>query len=283
MKDISSGLVEWRSPSNIALVKYWGKRFDQIPMNPSVSFTLSATATTTSIAYRPAAGPSDPDTFLFEGRENEAFASRVRKFTGRCRELFPVLHDVALHIESENSFPHSAGIASSASAMSALAMCICTIYSQLSGDDAADLLKSASNLARLGSGSAARSVYGPVCLWGQTGFLSDSSDEYAVEVKQVDDVFRSFCDSILIIDSAEKSVKSSAGHNLMVNHPYATQRFERARRHVGTMLEALKQGDLETFGALTEAEALDLHAMMLTSTPSYMLLRPITIEAIERV
>ena len=85
---------------------------------------------------------------------------------------------------------------------------------------------------------------------------------------EIDNIFRSFCDSILIIDSTEKSVKSSAGHNLMVNHPYAAQRFERAGRHVGTMLEALKHGDMETFGALTEAEALDLHAM---------------IEAIERV
>ena len=274
--------VEWQSPSNIALVKYWGKKFEQIPTNPSISLTLSRAYSTTSVSFKPVRGEAPVIDFTFEGSANEKFANRVRKFVTRVFELLPALEKLDLQIDSSNSFPHSAGIASSASAMSALGLALCSIQEPDFDGNEAHFRRLASTIARLGSGSASRSVAGPVMLWGQTDLVEGSSDEYALPFA-VNPVFNTYRDSILIIDSAEKEVKSTAGHALMNDHPYAERRFERARQNLGRILPALTNGDLQTFVEVVEAEALDLHAMMMTSTPPYLLMRPATVKAIEEL
>ncbi len=268
--------VTWKSPSNIAIVKYWGKHGEQLPANPSLSLTLSEAYTVTSIDYVPGTGNVR---FLFEGQEKPGFTERVVRYVDRLRLDMPALGELDMTINSENSFPHSAGIASSASAMSALALCL---YSIAHGDGVIANTK-ASHYARLGSGSACRSVEGPVVAWGQVDGVDGSSDLYGVSVGGIDPVFESFRDSILIVDRSEKQVKSSAGHALMHTNPYAQQRFDRANLQLGSLLGAMRKGDIETFGEIAEAEALDLHAMMMTSTPSYMLMRPGTVEIIERI
>lgn len=271
--------ITWRSPSNIAIVKYWGKHGEQLPANPSISLTLSEAYTETSIAYQEGSGHIE---FFFEGVKNDAFAARVTSFVSRLEQEMPSLAGLDFRIESSNSFPHSAGIASSASAMSALALCLGSVAAQVAGSmhEATDVSR-VSHFARLGSGSAARSVAGPLMLWGETPALKGTSDEFAVVVDDVDSVFETYRDSILIVSDEEKQVKSSAGHALMNGHPYAQKRFELAGQRIAAILDILREGDVHAFGKLAEQEAMDLHAMMMTSTPPFLLMRPGTVSIIE--
>ena len=114
-----------RSPSNIAIVKYWGKHGTQLPNNPSISFTLSNCFTETKITY--SENESMSLEFYFEGKENPAFKAKIEKYLNENRRYFSFLNNLDLKIESYNSFPHSSGIASSASSMSALIMCLLEI------------------------------------------------------------------------------------------------------------------------------------------------------------
>ncbi|MCE1201857.1 MAG: diphosphomevalonate decarboxylase [Bacteroidia bacterium] len=277
------GQTAWRSPSNIAIVKYWGKHGNQLPNNPSLSFTLQNAHTDTSISYT--WSPTGPEVhFRFEGSENKAFAEKIEKLLMQFLPAFPFLGQLKMHIESRNSFPHSSGIASSASSMSALVMCLIDIEQQLGAmltDD--ERLRKASYFSRLASGSAARSVFPIAALWGHTPFHSGSHDEYAVVADDIHPVFRNYRDTILIISAGTKAVSSRAGHALMEGNPFAEVRYHQASKNTGELLHALHSGDLEAFVRITEAEALQLHALMMTSEPSFILMQPNTLEAIARI
>ena len=175
----------WIAPSNIALVKYWGKHGLQLPKNPSISFTLSNCVTTTAVSFSPNQKKEEPTfEFYFDKMEAPDFHPKIDQFLARIVPYFPALQEHHLKISSHNSFPHSSGIASSASAMAALALCIVDLERQLHPElSEEDFFKKASFLARLGSGSAARSLKGPLTLWGKTSAFSDSSDLYAIPVE----------------------------------------------------------------------------------------------------
>ena len=275
------GGVKWQSPSNIALVKYWGKTGRQLPQNPSVSFTLTACRTETSIFYE----KSDRFglRFSFEGKENGEFQTKIRDFLMENLEFLPFIKQLDLHINSRNTFPHSSGIASSASSMSALVMCLLDMERQLKGARDIDMRK-ASYLSRLASGSACRSLFPAVALWGETAGVEGSSDEYAVPMEaQVAPVFKSYRDSILLVSDAQKEVSSRAGHALMDHNPSAAARYDTARHDVAELLQALKTGDLEQFVRVTESEAMQLHALMMCSDPSFILLKPNTLRIIASI
>ena len=221
-----------------------------------------------------------PFDFYFEGKENPAFKAKIEKYLMENKEHFSFLEGVHLTIESHNSFPHSSGIASSASSMSALIMCLLEIKYQ---DKEIDL-REASYLSRLASGSAARSVYPTMALWGATPSLSDSSDEYAIPIgDMINPIFKTYHDSILIVSSKEKSVSSRAGHSLMNNHPMAENRYATARKNTEDLLTILKHGDLEGFIKIAESEANQLHDLMASSTPSYTLKEPNTTKIIDEI
>ncbi|MBO5956105.1 MAG: hypothetical protein J6Q39_00955 [Bacteroidales bacterium] len=269
-----------RSPSNIAIVKYWGKHGNQLPNNPSISFTLSNCFTETKVTYKEANHDDVSMEFYFEGKENPAFKSKIEKFLNANEQYFTFLKGLDLKIESYNSFPHSSGIASSASSMSALIMCLLEIKYKDSEID----LQEASFLSRLASGSAARSVYPVMTLWGETPSLSNSSNEYAIPIgDMIHPVFKTYHDTILIVSSKEKSVSSRAGHSLMDSHPMAEMRYATARKNTEDLLTILKQGDLEGFIKIAEEEANQLHDLMATSTPSYTLKEPNTINIINKI
>ena len=273
------GIVAWKSPSNIAIVKYWGKHGEQLPANPSLSLTLTEAFTTTQVEYKPGQGNV---AFFFEGRPNPAFATRILDYIQRLTQDHPILAALDFEINSENSFPHSAGIASSASSMSALALCLGSVIYATEGKELDnDFWKLASYNARLGSGSASRSIFGPAMIWGEVDGVSGSSDQFAIEVPTLHPVFKTYRDTILIIDRGEKQIKSSVGHSLMHNHPYAQQRFKRARTQLLNLLPAMKTGDVQLFGQIAEAEAFDLHGMMMASSPPYLLIKPGTVSVIE--
>lgn len=280
------GYVAWRSPSNIALIKYWGKHGRQLPKNPSLSFSLTEAHTDTSISYETREYESDECSleFYFEGKPNEAFKLRLTGFLNSIIEFFPMLKYMDLHIESSNSFPHSSGIASSASSMSALALCLCSIEQELFESTPEDkFLKKASYIARLGSGSACRSVYGGFCIWGDEGSDQLYTDDYAVGFDDVHEVYQSLHDDILIVSAKEKSVSSSVGHQLMETNPYAQVRYENAEAQLLQLKEHLSCGDIMAFGKIVEEEALSLHALMMCSDPSFILMEPNSLKIIEEI
>lgn len=278
----------WQSPSNIALIKYWGKYDIQLPRNASLSLTLKHAVTRTSVRVF---APEGKETglkfgFRFGGESKPAFSKKIETFLNSVADEFTFLKNCRIEIDSDNSFPHSAGIASSASSMSALALCICDIQNQFSGIEMSDdtFLRNASNLARLGSGSAARSVYGGFSIWGKHKNVESSSDQFAVPLPdKIDNIFKGLRNAILIVDSSVKKVSSSIGHNLMNGHPFADSRFKQAENNLSKLLPALKDGNWNEFRRITENEALSLHAMMMSSDPGFILMHPNTLLMIDKI
>jgi len=280
----NNGKVSWKCPSNIALVKYWGKFGRQNPKNPSISFTLDKSHTITDIAYQYNENQNGVElSFLFEGKSKPAFEQKLKKYLESITDVFPLINNLSLNVSSQNSFPHSSGIASSASSMAALAMGLVDIQQQINPSKTIDYFQ-ASNLARLGSGSASRSVFPKVAVWGETILVDKSSNKYAVPYHQeMNPIFQTFADDILIVSANEKSVSSRAGHALMEDNPYAPARFKQANNHLDVLINAMKDGDLDTFGMIVEKEALTLHALMMASQPPYMLLEANTVNIIKEI
>ncbi len=281
----AQGVVGWKSPSNIALIKYWGKHGRQLPLNPSISFTLSQAYTQTIIEYKlkkKSSNKIDID-FYFEGLKKPAFARRIVKYFEELKEVFPFLTQLSFEINSDNSFPHSSGIASSASSMSSLALCLCSIERDIFNKEMTtkEFLRKASYVARLGSGSASRSLYPKIALWGDTNGLEGSSDLFSMPMKNIlHDVFIKFHDDILIVSKKAKSISSSDGHAIMSDHRFKDGRILQANKRLHILLKALKKGDLEKFGRIVEEEALTLHSLMMSSNPSYLLMEPNTLQII---
>ena len=290
---IESGSFQWSAPSNIALVKYWGKKPNQIPANPSISFTLSNCKTITKLSFvkRNSAitigATKEKFSFeiLFEGKPKEDFKPKIQKFLERIEKYCPYLIHYHFVIDTENTFPHSSGIASSASGMAALAMNIMSLEKALNPTMTEEFFyQKASFLARLGSGSACRSVKGSVVVWGNHAEIEGSSDLFGVEFPtKINDHFKNYQDTILLVDKGEKQVSSTVGHDLMHNHPFAEQRFAQAHHNLLAIKRVLENGNLEEFIKIVESEALTLHAMMMTSLPYFILMKPNTLEIINRI
>lgn len=286
-KTLNNGAITWSAPSNIALVKYWGKKPNQIPANPSVSFTLNNCKTTTTLHYKKRETFANPYCFevIFEGKKNEDFKPKIKAFFTRIEKYVPFIKQYAFIIDTNNTFPHSSGIASSASGMCALAMCIMSIEKKLNPSISEDyFMRKASFLARLGSGSACRSVQGSLVCWGEHKQIETSSDIYGVPyTHKVHEVFKNYQDTILLVDKGEKQVSSTVGHDLMHNHPYAESRFKQAHDNLSKLQDVFATGNLTAFIAIVESEALTLHAMMMTSMPYFILMKPNTMEIITKI
>ena len=221
--------------------------------------------------------------FFFEGKPKEDFKPKIQKFFERIESYCSYLKEYHIEIDSQNTFPHSSGIASSASGMAALAMNIMSLEKALKPEISDDYFyKKASFLARLGSGSACRSVKGEVVIWGEHQ-NSDSSDLFGVEYSELHASFQNYQDTILLVDKGEKQVSSTVGHDLMHNHPFAEKRFAQAHENLTQIKQILKEGNLEEFIKIVESEALTLHAMMMTSMPYFILMKPNTLEIINKI
>ena len=285
--NIENGSFTWQSPSNIALVKYWGKSDPQIPKNASISFTLNNCHTTTTLEYSKKRIPSKSYSIqvVFEGKVHDDFKPKILSFFKRVEKYTPFITEYDFVIKTENSFPHSSGIASSASGMSALALCLMNIEKVINPAIKEEYFnQKASFLARLGSGSAARSVEGPLVVWGEHKNIESSSNLYGVKFPfKVHKNFENYQDTILLVDKGEKQVSSTVGHQLMIDHPFAKQRFIQANENIQKLSEILQNGDLPAFVNLVESEALTLHAMMMTSNPYFILMKPNTLKIIEKI
>lgn len=280
--------IGWRAPSNIALIKYWGKRPQQLPENGSLSITLANSTTTTFLTFRKKENPDQNISlaYYFQGEQNLKFEHKIFRLLHSLLSEMPFLTAYELDIRSENNFPHSTGIASSASSMSALALCLVSMEEIVAQKRRCkdDFFRRASTIARLGSGSASRSVYGGIVSWGKVEPIENSSDEYAspfplpekCRLNQVRDI-------ILIVSSGEKTVSSSSGHALMNAHPFREGRKVQAKSNMTKMITAIRENNYTGIAEISENEALTLHALLMTSSSGGLLLKPNTLHIIEAI
>ena len=256
--------------ANIALAKYWGKRDTvlNLPAVGSISITLEALATRTMVQFNKNLAR---DRLILNGQPADQMKTRrVSKFLDLIRTEAGI-NDRAL-VESENNFPTGAGLASSASAFAALA---------LAGSQAAGLTldqKSLSVMARQGSGSAARSIYGGFCEM-QPGQLSDGSDACAIPLAA-----KNYWDLqvlIAITSEQEKSTGSTDGMQLSAEtSPYYKSWVASTHTDLDQMRLAIKDKDFKRLGELSEYSCLKMHAVMLSSRPALIYWNEITMHLI---
>lgn len=275
--------ITYRCPSNIALVKYWGKKPQglQIPANASISWSLSDLYAQTTVTI--AENAENKLSLFYEGNAKPSFEPKILDFLDRITEFSEFVYTSNFIVETSNNFPHGTGIASSAAGFGALALCIVHLEGKCK-PGTPEFMERASFFARLGSGSACRSIYGQPAIWGQHPSFEGSSDHYAVPfTNEIHPALSNWKDCVLIVDEGEKKVSSTKGHSLLKNHPYAESRFKQATKNLSEVLDCLKNGNVELFIQLVESEALQLHSMMMSSVPYFTLIRPNTLAILEEI
>lgn len=239
---------------NIAFIKYWGNRDQQLrlPCNSSLSMNLSGLETRTTVRFDSAL---HQDLFVLSGEEIVGPASdRVSHFLDLVRSLAKL--NVYAHVKSQNNFPAGAGIASSASAFAALAMAAShAIGLKL---DQKDL----SRLARRGSGSASRSIPAGFVEW-QAG--TSDADSFAFTIAPAD--HWDLVDLVCVLDSSHKSVGSTSGHALADTSPLQTVRLDHVQERVEQCRKAILAKNFESFAQVVEEDSNLMHAVMRTSNP----------------
>jgi diphosphomevalonate decarboxylase len=250
--------------SNIAFVKYWGNLDDalNIPMNGSISMTLDAAHTITTVEFHPDL-PADQLTINGQLADREAFA-RASRHLDHVRRL--ASKNWNARIVSTNSFPTGAGIASSASGFAALTVAASKALGlNLSKNEL-------SRIARLGSGSASRSIEGGFVEWQPGGRHEDS---YATSLAPAD--HWDLVDITAIISTEHKKIGSSMGHPLAHTSPFYQARLGTVQVTLQSVRKAIKERDFSAFGELIEDEAISLHMAAMTSRPSVLYWQPGTI------
>lgn len=257
--------------ANIALVKYWGKidTAANIPAVGSLSLTLSNLWTRTSVNFR---RPLKEDrVFINEHRARPAVMKKVVHFLDEVRRRTET--DRYCEVRSINSFPTAAGMASSASGFAALAVAAMHAAGHpLTPTDA-------SALARIGSGSAARSIFG--------GFAELPGGDPAnapAAIQIADEHFWPLTVLVAITDDTPKPVSSRTAMEMTKLHsPFYAAWVDTAGRDLETMRAAVLRRDLETVGALAEHSALKMHGLMMSARPGLLYWNPGTVAVIQEV
>lgn len=259
------------APSNIALCKYWGKRDAKLnlPVNSSLSVSLSKLGTRTEIRVC-----KDADRVYLNGELQPAdtgFAKRVSAFFDLFR---PIVGNVSFEVRTDNTIPTAAGLASSASGFAALMMAL---------DDWAGWgldRKHLSMLARLGSGSASRSVYDGFVQW-HAGTNADGTDSFS---ERIDAEWSAFRIGVLELSSAQKPIGSRDGMNRTVETSALYKSWpQQAKADLATIRDAIAAHDFSVLGKTAERNALAMHATMLAAWPPLLYLQPESIEQIHRI
>ncbi len=256
MRLVNSGKA--RAHTNIALIKYWGKADEAyiIPMNNSLSVTLDRFYTETKVTFDES---YTKDTLILNGEvveENEAI--KISKFMDIVREIGGT--SAHAYIESDNYVPTAAGLASSASAYAALAAaCDKALNLGLTG-------KALSRLARRGSGSASRSIYGGFVEW-EKGHDDETSYSFPVEA---DNWENDLAMIFVVINNKSKKVSSRAG----MSHTRDTSRFyqywlDHVDEDISAVKHAINQKDFKQLGEVIEANGLRMHATNLGAQPPF--------------
>lgn len=257
------------APSNIAFVKYWGRIDDalRIPTNDSISMNLSALTTTTTVEF---SSRFNKDEVTIDGGIDENRYMKVIEHIDRLRKV--AKSDLKAKVVSVNSFPSSTGLSSSASGFAALTL---GISSALKLDLSE---KQLSQYARQASGSACRSIPSGFVQW----FAGDSKDtSFAKSLYSPS--YWDIIDMIVIVSTQKKDVPTSDAQKFANQNPF----FKTRLLHIGEKIKLCKQvlesKDFKKFGELIEQEALELHAIIMTSSPSLVYLLPETLKIMQLV
>jgi diphosphomevalonate decarboxylase len=278
------------APANIAFIKYWGAHDVErgVPMNPSVSMTLSRCVSICTVEAHPredgrsGVAPHGEDCdgvgdeILLAGPDGnrpapEFFACRIRDHLDRLRKLFDAA--VTFRVATKNSFPAGAGLASSASGFAALTLAaVRALGLDLATDELSVLAR------RSGSGSAARSVLG--------GFVElpggpDEGDVYARPLAGAADW--DLRDVIAVVASEPKSVSSREGHRRVVSSPYYRERLALLPGRLATVRDAIERRDFHLLGPVVEEEGIDLHLVAMSAIPPIFYWLPGTLQVLETV
>jgi diphosphomevalonate decarboxylase len=258
--------VEAKAPANIAFIKYWGKSSvkDQWPANDSLSMTLANSVSTTRVQK----SFQDKDEFCFEDtiiKSTDYPDHKVIKHIERLRVATGQSH-FFVRVLSRNNFPAACGIASSASGYAALTVGLVALFTgaknwqelELAGFSKARL----SCLARMGSGSAGRSIYGGFVSWQK----NSTPDEQVIQPFFGQEHW-TLSDLVVVINASEKPTSSSDAHTAAWHSPLYAPRLAGIDSRLSRTKEAIKAKDLSTLGQLLEDEALEMHAVAMTGEP----------------
>lgn len=256
-----------RAHTNIALIKYWGKKDAKLrlPLMSSLSMTLDAFYSDTQIE------DSDQMSFSLNGKQiADKSADRVFSYIKMMQDRYGVSGNLA--IKSDNHVPTAAGLASSSSAFAALAAAFADHYHL-------DVNKrELSRMARMGSGSASRSIFGGFAVW-QKGDNDESSYAYALDEHPQMDL------KLLAVELNDqpKKVSSTKGMELSKTSPFYQLWLDRNDQEIADMEAAIKAQDFTKLGSLAELNASEMHSLTFTAQPGFTYFEPKTIEAIKLV
>lgn len=262
-----------RANTNIALIKYWGKRDENLflPMNSSLSITLDRFYTITTVEF---SDKLQNDQFILNGKvPSDKDANKVFNFLDMIRKKAGVnLHAL---VSSENKVPTAAGFASSASGFAALAAAA-TKSLQMNLDS-----RELSVLARQGSGSACRSIFGGFVEW-QKGIKEDGDDSYAVQLLPESQWSLSILS--VMVNSKEKKISSREGMKSTVEKsPFYSGWLQTVEQDLEIAKDAIQDRDFEALGEVMERNALKMHATMLGSEPPIIYWESGTVDVIKHI
>ncbi len=255
---------------NIAFIKYWGNRDAslRLPVNGSISMNLDGLFTRTTVSFQ----PSLPlDELIINGREVTGKGlERVSSILDLVRKSAGL--SLMAEVVSENNFPVGAGIASSAAAFAALALSA-TRAAGLEWPEAA-----ISRLARLGSGSASRSIPAGFVEW-KMGV--DDHDSFAVSIAPPE--HWALADCVAVVSAGHKATGSTEGHALAPSSPFQAARVTDAPRRLDICRRAILGRDFDALAAIIEHDSDVMHAVMMTSQPVLFYWKPATLAVMEAV
>lgn len=261
-----------RAGSNIAFIKYWGVSDPvlNLPLSNSISMTLADAYTTTSVDWD-SRGNLATDEITIDGKRMQGKSTdRIVHHLNRMRALAEKDHRA--RVVSLNNFPMASGIASSASGFAALTVAGCAAL-QL---DLSPTQLSA--LARKGSGSASRSIFGGFVEWEKG---RDDATSVARQIQPPD--HWALLDIVAVVSAAEKPVSSESGHLLAATSPFSAARIDALDMGLTEVRSAIATCDIERLGRVIERDALAMHAVMMTSVPNLIYWQPGTVEVIHAV
>lgn len=277
------------APVNIAVIKYWGKRDPKLnlPTNSSLSVTLSQSDLRTHTTASCSPSYTSQDTLLLNGQNQDVSGARTQACFRELRALrkqledanleLPKLSTFPLKIVSENNFPTAAGLASSAAGFAALVRAIANLYELPSSPT--DL----SRIARQGSGSACRSLFGGYVAWEQ-GSSPDGSDSVAYQVAPASH-WPSMRALILVVSAAKKGVSSTTGMQTTVatSSLFPSRASETVPRRMKEMTKAIEDKDFESFAKVAMVDSNSFHATCLDTYPPIFYLNDVSRAAIKTV
>lgn len=257
------------APSNIAFTKYWGRKDEvlRLPENGSVSMSLSHLLTTTTVEFSP---DFKKDTVIIDGQEVKEDVERAIKQIDRVRKMAGINYKAK--VVSKNNFPSGTGLSSSSSGFAALTLAA----TKATGLNLSE--KQLSILARTGSGAACRSIPGGFVEW-LDGNASDTSYSKTIFPKD----YWKIADVVAVVSEHKKEVPTSEGHTNAQSSPFMEVRLSHMKKKNILVKKLIKNRNFKEFGELIEAEALELHSIMLTQTPHLIYWTPGTLRIMKLV